>query len=126
MNVEVATMEDRLHRAMLAWQERHFRDFRHLRERWAEYYTQEPFRLVAKMSALKTDAIEVGDRAGRPKFAKTKEMDEETLERCRTIIRAQASTELGSIQQHRQTLHKAQDPRMQFDVLRVMAEEFRH
>jgi 1,2-phenylacetyl-CoA epoxidase catalytic subunit len=42
------------------------------------------------------------------------------------IIKAQCSTELGSIQQHRESLYKAQDPRMQFNMMRIMAEEFRH
>jgi 1,2-phenylacetyl-CoA epoxidase catalytic subunit len=53
-------------------------------------------------------------------------MDEELRAQARRIIRAQASTELGSIQQHEESLQKAQDPKAQFDVLRIMAEEYRH
>jgi 1,2-phenylacetyl-CoA epoxidase catalytic subunit len=41
-------------------------------------------------------------------------------------IRAQASTEFGSIQQHRLTLARAQEEEEQFWVLRMMAEELRH
>ena len=41
-------------------------------------------------------------------------------------IRAQASTEFGSIQQHQLTLARAQEEEEQFWVLRMMAEELRH
>jgi len=41
-------------------------------------------------------------------------------------IRAQASTEFGSIQQHQLTLARAQDEEEQAMVLRMMAEELRH
>ena len=41
-------------------------------------------------------------------------------------IRAQASTEFGSIQQHRLTLARAQEEEEQFWILRMMAEELRH
>jgi len=126
MTVETHTMEGSLHKAMVAWQERHFRDYRYLVERWSRFYVNEPFRLVSKLAPLKEETIEVGEKKGRARFRQAREMDEETLARCRSIIRAQASTELGSIQQHRESLHKAADERLQFDVLRVMAEEYRH
>jgi 1,2-phenylacetyl-CoA epoxidase catalytic subunit len=42
------------------------------------------------------------------------------------IVRAQASTELGSIQQHRLTLDNAVNDKGKFAVLRIMAEELRH
>ena len=41
-------------------------------------------------------------------------------------IRAQASTEFGSDQQHQLTLARAQDEEEQAMVLRMMAEELRH
>ena len=41
-------------------------------------------------------------------------------------IRAQASTEFGSIQQHQLTLARAQNEEEQFWILRMMAEELRH
>lgn len=126
MIVRTAVMEDKLHKAMLSWQKRHFKDYPFLLERWSDHYKTDPFRLVAKLSPIKSDRIEVGDRKGEPRAGRTRDLDGETLERARGILRAQASTELGSIQQHRESLHKAQDPKLQFDVLRVMAEEFRH
>ncbi len=121
MSIRTATMEEKLHRAMVAWQEKHFKDYFYLLENWSKFYKQAPFRLCAKFQDLKEHAIEVGAHKGDEKFKRTKGMDAETLERARAIIRAQTSTELGSIQQH-----KAQDPKLQFDVLRIMAEEYRH
>ena len=44
----------------------------------------------------------------------------------RDIIKAQCSTELGSIQQHRITLDGAISDKGRFAVLRIMAEELRH
>jgi len=41
-------------------------------------------------------------------------------------LKAQASTEFGSIQQHQLTLARAQDEEEQFWILRMMAEEMRH
>jgi 1,2-phenylacetyl-CoA epoxidase catalytic subunit len=41
-------------------------------------------------------------------------------------LKAQASTEFGSIQQHQLTLARAQDEEEQFWILRMMAEELRH
>jgi 1,2-phenylacetyl-CoA epoxidase catalytic subunit len=114
------------HDAVMAWQRRHFEDYAYLLQHWGDFYKQAPFELTAKLDDLKSDVIEVGEHAGRRKFMRAADMDEETLDQVRKIIRAQASTELGSIQQHRESLHKAQDPKLQFDVLRVMAEEFRH
>src|SRR5438046_8835070 len=45
---------------------------------------------------------------------------------ARDIVRAQASTELGSIQQHRLTLEEAPTDQMKMATLRIMAEELRH
>src|SRR5437867_3457066 len=45
---------------------------------------------------------------------------------ARDIVSAQASTELGSIQQHRLTLEEAPTDQMKISVLRIMAEELRH
>lgn len=124
--VDVESLPERFHRAMVAWQERHFKDYPYLVKHWGEFYRQEPFRLVAKIGDLESETIEVGERKGRRKLDRIGEADEETRAKSLAIIRAQASTELGSVQQHRESLHKAQDPRAQFDVLRIMAEEYRH
>ena len=53
-------------------------------------------------------------------------MDEKLAGALLHILRAQASTEFGSIQQHQETLARAQSDEDRFWVLRVMAEELRH
>ncbi len=120
------TLPDKFHKALISWQKKNFPDLDYLLERWSDHYRQEPFHLMAKIGEVRNPIIEVGRYEGREKFKQAKEMDEEVMEACAAIIRAQASTEFGSIQQHRESLYKAQDPAMQFDVLRIMAEEFRH
>jgi 1,2-phenylacetyl-CoA epoxidase catalytic subunit len=111
---------------MVDWQKKYFPELDFMLENWAKHYRVEPFRLTAKLGPLKSETIEVGKLAGRPKFRRAAELDDEMILQSAKIIKAQCSTELGSIQQHRGSLQKAQDPNQQFDVLRVMAEEFRH
>src|SRR5262245_28857611 len=115
-----------LHQRMVDWQKKYFPELDFLLENWSKHYRHEPFRLMAKLGPLKSDKIEVGKLAGKPKFTKAADLDDEMILQSAKIIKAQCSTELGSIQQHRGSLQKAQDPNQQFDVLRVMAEEFRH
>src|SRR2546423_620567 len=99
------------------WQRHNFPDYPRLEEQWDTYFPKdEAFCLCARIQQNMPDRIEVGDRTGQPKAA------EELL----AIIRAQASTEFGSIQQHQATLARASDPQDQAWVLRVMAEELRH
>ena len=124
--MEVQKLPDKLHRRVLDWQKRHFRSYRYLLDNWSKFYKQDPFRLVAYYGPLKNETIEVGKHKGRRKFHKAAELDEEMLHTTAKIIKAQCSTELGSIQQHRESLAKATDPNVQFDVIRVMAEELRH
>ncbi|HSE98178.1 MAG TPA: Phenylacetic acid catabolic protein, partial [Blastocatellia bacterium] len=63
---------------------------------------------------------------GRKRFERAREMVGNAFFSARDIIRAQCSTELGSIQQHRLTLDRAVSERGKFAVLRIMAEELRH
>lgn len=124
---EVHTLPERLHNRILDWMRKNFQDeFEYLQKHWPEHYRQDPFRLIAKLGPLRSPTIEVGKFKGRPKFARASELDEEMIAQSAKIIKAQCSTELGSIQQHRESLYKAQDPRMQFNMMRIMAEEFRH
>ncbi len=124
---EVHTLPGRLHERLLDWQRRNFADeYDYLQKHWGDHYRQDPFRLVAKLGPLRSGAIEVGKFKGLPRFARAAELDDEMVLQVAKIIKAQCSTELGSIQQHRESLYKAQDPRMQFNVMRIMAEEFRH
>ncbi len=124
---EIHTLPEKLHQRILDWQKKNFaHEYEYLLKHWPEFYKQEPFRLVAKLGPLRSPEIEVGKFKGRPRFQKAAELDEEMILQTSRIVKAQCSTELGSIQQHRESLLKAQDPRMQFNVLRIMAEEFRH
>jgi 1,2-phenylacetyl-CoA epoxidase catalytic subunit len=71
-------------------------------------------------------SIEVGIDQGKPKAERACEMRPEAAQHLIGAIRAQASTEFGSIQQHQLTLARAQDEEEQAMVLRMMAEELRH
>jgi benzoyl-CoA 2,3-epoxidase subunit B len=73
-----------------------------------------------------SDLVSIGDHKGEKKRLRPSELTEDQARHLLGIIRAQASTEFGSIQQHSATLHRAQDDEDRFWVLRVMAEELRH
>src|SRR5918912_1602910 len=95
------------------WQRHNFPEYPQLAKRWQQYFPKDA-------------EIQVGDRKGQPKAIAPKELDKEAAEQLLMIIRAQASTEFGSIQQHHGTFERANDPQDQTWVLRVMAEELRH
>ena len=127
MKVQQTTLPKKYHDAVLHWQRHHFPDYGLLPENWEKYFPNDPeFCLCAKMEVGMGDTIEVGDHAGQPRMLKPSEMGEEPARHLLAIIRAQASTEFGSIQQHEGTLARAQDDEDRFWVLRVMAEELRH
>jgi len=127
MNVEQTTLPKKYHDAVLHWQRHNFPDYDLLPRYWEKYFPNEPdFCLCAKMELGMTDTIEVGDRKGERRMLAPAEMGEDAAGHLLAIIRAQASTEFGSIQQHEATLARAQDDEDRFWVLRVMAEELRH
>jgi 1,2-phenylacetyl-CoA epoxidase catalytic subunit len=127
MNVEQTTLPKRFHDAVVHWQRHNFPDYGLLPENWQTYFPNDPeFCLCAKMEIGMGDTIEVGDKKGERRMMKPSEMGEEPARHLLAIIRAQASTEFGSIQQHEGTLARAQDDEDRFWVLRVMAEELRH
>src|SRR5436190_21997313 len=115
------------HEAVMHWQRHNFPDYPRLEEQWDTYFPKdEAFCLCARIQQNMPDRIEVGDRTGQPKALVPKELGPKAAEELLAIIRAQASTEFGSIQQHQATLARASDPQDQAWVLRVMAEELRH
>lgn len=121
------TITPKYHDAMVDWQQRNFSELAILEKHWGDYFKGvPPFQLVAKVGHTKSDIVEVGQYAGRKRFERAKEMVGNTFFSARDIIRAQASTELGSIQQHRVTLDQAVSDKSKFAVLRIMAEELRH
>ncbi len=115
------------HDAIVGWQQRNFPELSILEKYWDDYFKgQLPFQLVAKVGDIKSDEIQTGQYAGRPCLERAKQMVGNMFFSARDIIRAQASTELGSIQQHRLTLDRAVTDKGKFAVLRIMAEELRH
>ncbi len=127
MNVEQTTLPKKFHDAVVHWRRHNFPDYGLLPESWQTYFPNDPeFCLCAKMEVGMGDTIEVGDRKGERRMMKPSEMGEEPARHLLAIIRAQASTEFGSIQQHEGTLARAQEDEDRFWVLRVMAEELRH
>jgi 1,2-phenylacetyl-CoA epoxidase catalytic subunit len=126
-NYETTTITPKYHDAMVEWQKKNFPELSILERHWDDHFRgQPPFQLVAKIGDLRSDVVEVGQYAGRKRFERAKEMVGNAFFSARDIIRAQCSTELGSIQQHRLTLDKAVSDRGKFAVLRIMAEELRH
>ena len=115
------------HEAVLHWQRHNFPDYPKLAEIWDKYFPRdEPFCLCAKVADGMSNVIEIGDLVGKPKATKPADLRPEAAHILLGQIRAQASTEFGSIQQHTGTFQRANDPQDQAWVLRVMAEELRH
>ena len=126
-NYTTATIAKKYHEAIVEWQERNFPELAILEKHWDDHFKgQPPFQLLAKIGDLKSDTVEIGQYAGRKRFERAKDMVGNAFFSARDIVRAQASTELGSIQQHRLTLDQAVSDKARFAVLRIMAEELRH
>jgi benzoyl-CoA 2,3-dioxygenase component B len=123
----ITELPPRYHDAILHWQRHNFPEYERLDEEWERYFPKEPaFCLCARFERGMSDLIEVGDLVGQPKAKVPRDLDPEAGKQVLAIIRAQASTEFGSIQQHHLTLERAQDDRDRAWILRVMAEELRH
>ena len=127
MNVANTTLEKKYHDAVEHWRRHWMPDYDRLLENWDKYFPQdEPFCLCAKMECGTSDTVSVGEHAGEKKRTSPSELTEEEAKHLLAIIRAQASTEFGSIQQHNGTLARAQHDEDRYWVMRVMAEELRH
>lgn len=121
------TIAPKYHEALVDWQKKNFPELQYLEENWTRCYaSQTPFQLVAKIGKLTSDVVSTGRMAGQPRVEHAGAMVGNMFYSARDIIRAQASTELGSIQQHRLTLEEAPTDQMKMAVLRIMAEELRH
>jgi 1,2-phenylacetyl-CoA epoxidase catalytic subunit len=127
MTEEIRMLPKPYHDAVEHWQRHNFPEYPKLSQRWAQYFPKDDeFCLCAKLEQGMPKTIQVGDLAGRPKALVPSELNKDAAEQLLMIIRAQASTEFGSIQQHHGTFERANDPQDQTWVLRVMAEELRH
>ena len=117
----------KFHDAVVRWQETYLPDFDFLQEHWDKYFPKDHrFELCAYREMGMCDEIECGAKKGQPKFTRAKQMEVEQGRHLLGALKAQASTEFGSIQQHQLTLARAQDEEEQFWILRMMAEEMRH
>jgi 1,2-phenylacetyl-CoA epoxidase catalytic subunit len=127
MKVENITLEKRYHGAVEHWARHNFKDYQTLLDNWEKYFpTDERFCLCAKMELGTPELVQIGDHKGEKKRLDPDQLSEEEAAHLLAIIRAQASTEFGSIQQHAGTLERADDDQDRYWVLRVMAEELRH
>ena len=127
MSVKTASLPKKLHDAVVRWKDTYIPDYDFLMENWEKHFPREPrFELCAYREMGMCSEIECGDMKGKPKAQKAAEMLPEQAHHLFGAIRAQASTEFGSIQQHRLTLARAQEEEEQFWILRMMAEELRH
>lgn len=123
----VFQLPDLYHRALVDWQKRNFPDLRILMNGWEKYFPGEtPFVLNARLRDTVLPPRASAQSANAMNIEKAGEMRGNMLYAALRIIKAQASTELGSIQQHGETLAQETNPKSQFAILRIMAEELRH
>ena len=127
MKVENVTLERKYHDAVEHWRRHHFKDYETLLDSWEKYFPKdEKFCLCAKMELGTPDVIHIGAQKGEAKRHNPEELTEDQAHHLLAIIKAQASTEFGSIQQHAGTIDRAHDDQDRAWVMRVMAEELRH
>ncbi len=127
MKVENVTLEKKYHSAVEHWRRHHFKDYETLLDNWEKYFPKdEKFCLCAKMEIGTSDVIQVGEQKGEKKRLDPDQLTEDQARHLLAIIKAQASTEFGSIQQHAGTIDRAHDDQDRAWVMRVMAEELRH
>ncbi len=125
--VRKTELPKKFHQAVLKWRDAYMPDWGFMEANWKKYFPHQPeFQLCALNDCSVCPHIEVGVDKGKPKFTSACEMNKEQADHLLKAVKAQASTELGSIQQHRLTLARADDEQDQFWILRMMAEELRH
>lgn len=127
MKVENVTLEKKYHDAVEHWRGHHFKDYETLMDNWEKFFPKdEKFCLCAKMEIGTPDTIHIGEQKGEKKKLEPDQLTEDQARHLLAIIKAQASTEFGSIQQHAGTIDRAHDDQDRAWVMRVMAEELRH
>ena len=112
MKVENITLEKKYHDAVEHWRRHWMPDYDTLLANWEKYFPKdEQFCLCAKMEVGTPDVVHIGEHQGEKKRLQPDQLTEEEAKHLLAIIRAQASTEFGSIQQHAGTLHRADNER---------------
>ncbi|MHC4223809.1 MAG: Phenylacetic acid catabolic protein [Planctomycetota bacterium] len=124
---DTTEISPKYHKLISDWQKKNFPELSYMEKHWKEYYPkQTPFRLISKIGKLKSEAISIGRFKDNPYFEQANEMSGNMFFSAQGIIKAQCSTELGSVQQHRVSIDTAVNDDMKFGILRIMAEELRH
>jgi 1,2-phenylacetyl-CoA epoxidase catalytic subunit len=127
MSVTKTRLPKIYHDAVVKWQQTYLPDFDFLLANWDKYFPRDPkFELCAFRELGMCNEIECGEMKGKSKFRRAADMEPNQGKHVLGALKAQASTEFGSIQQHQLTLARAQDEEEQFWILRMMAEELRH
>lgn len=127
MTTRKAYLPKHLHDATVKWQQTYLPDFDFLLDNWDKYFPKdEKFELCAFRELGMCNKVECGEHLGKPKSSRAADLHPDQAMHLLGAIRAQASTEFGSIQQHQLTLARAQEEEEQFWILRMMAEELRH
>ncbi len=127
MSLREVLLPDRYHQAVEKWRDLFLPDYELLLEQWSRFFPRDrKFKLCAYRECGMCGVIECGENEGKNKYVRPDEMEPDQARQVLGAIRAQASTEFGSIQQHQLTLSRAQDEQDQFWILRMMAEELRH
>ncbi|MCP3958253.1 MAG: hypothetical protein GY719_10420 [bacterium] len=127
MRTREARLPGNYHDAVVKWRDTFIPDYDFLMDNWEKHFPKEPrFKLCAFRELGICNEIECGDDVGKPKITCPSDLGPDRARHLLGAIRAQASTEFGSIQQHRLTLARAQEETDQVWVLRMMAEELRH
>jgi 1,2-phenylacetyl-CoA epoxidase catalytic subunit len=127
MRMTKTHLPGKFHDAVVKWRQTFLPDYDFLIENWDKHFPRDrPFELCAFREMGICNEIECGDAEGEPKRTRAADLHPEQAAHLLGAIRAQASTEFGSIQQHQLTLARAQNEEEQFWILRMMAEELRH
>jgi benzoyl-CoA 2,3-dioxygenase component B len=127
MKIETTQIPKKYEDAIAHWVKHNFADLPILDKYWDKHFpSDDRFCLCAKMDLSTSRTQEIGDHAGQPRAEDPSELTEDAAKHLLAIVRAQASTEFGSIQQHQVTIDRSPSDADKFWVLRVMAEELRH
>jgi len=127
MSMRSEKLPRKYHDAVERWRDTYLPDYNLLIENWDRFFPKDPeFELCAFRELGMCGEVECGEFKGQPKATEAVTLDPQQGAHMLGAIRAQASTEFGSIQQHQLTLARAQDEQDQFWVMRMMAEELRH
>jgi len=127
MAVDTREISPKYHKLISDWQKKNFPELSYLEKHWTEYYPkQQEFQLISKIGDLRSKAISVGRYKDQEYFEQAGDMSGNMFFSAKGIIKAQCSTELGSVQQHRMSIDQAVNDEMKFGILRIMAEELRH